>query len=159
MSVFYYDPFYDVERMINDSFGRMNNMNNMNNGGQSQAVQRHGGNDDVQRALRPRMDLHEDTTANTVTATFELPGIRKEDVNIDVHNGRLTVAAESKISESHERDGYAIRERRFGKIARTLQLPQGVKESEVKASMENGILTVTFPKTTPEQAPRKITIA
>jgi HSP20 family protein len=76
-----------------------------------------------------RMDLHEDTTANTVTATFELPGLRKEDVNIDVHNGRLTVAAESKISESHERDGYAIRERRFGKIARTLQLPQGVKAS------------------------------
>lgn len=75
------------------------------------------------------MDLHEDTTANTVTATFELPGIKKEDVQIDVHNGRLSVAAESKISDTHERDGYAIRERRFGKIARTLQLPQGVKAS------------------------------
>ncbi|KAJ7093123.1 HSP20-like chaperone [Mycena epipterygia] len=154
MSVFYYDPFYDVERMINESFGRMGNNNN-----QSQALQRNGvGNDDVQRAIRPRMDLHEDTTANTVTATFELPGIKKEDVQIDVHNGRLSVAAESKISETHERDGYAIRERRFGKIARTLQLPQGVKENEVKASMNDGILTVTFPKSTPEQAPKKIAI-
>ncbi|KAJ7756775.1 HSP20-like chaperone [Mycena maculata] len=153
MSVFYYDPFYDVERMINDTFGRLGNNN------QSQALQRQGGGDDFQRALRPRMDLHENSEANTVTATFELPGIKKEDVQIDVHNGRLSIAAESKISESHEKDGYAIRERRFGKMARTLQLPQGVKESEVKASMENGILTVTFPKTTPEQAPKKISIS
>jgi HSP20 family protein len=75
------------------------------------------------------MDLHEDPNANTVTATFELPGIKKEDVQIDVHNGRLTISAESKMSETHEREGYAIRERRFGKIARTLQLPQGVKVS------------------------------
>ncbi|KAJ7470396.1 HSP20-like chaperone [Mycena latifolia] len=145
MSVFYYDPFYDVERMINESFGRMNNAP------QSQALQRHngGGNDDVQRAIRPRMDLHEDSTGNTVTATFELPGIKKEDVQIDVHNGRLSIAAESKISESHGKR----------RIARTLQLPQGVKESEVKAAMENGILTVTFPKSTPEQAPKRINIA
>ncbi|KAJ6618256.1 HSP20-like chaperone [Mycena sp. CBHHK59/15] len=155
MSVFYYDPFYDVERMINDTFGHLGNTRNDN---QSQAVQRHGG-DDVQRAIRPRMDLHEDSTANTVTATFELPGIKKEDVQIDVHNGRLSVSAESKMSGTHEKDGYAIRERRFGKIERTLQLPQGVKENEVKASMDNGILTITFPKTTPEQASKKISIA
>ncbi|KAJ7102935.1 HSP20-like chaperone [Mycena epipterygia] len=156
MSTFYYDPFYHVERMINESFGRRGSTNN-----QSQAFQRHGaGNDpDIQRAPRPRKNLHEDSTANTVTVTFELPGINKEDVQIDVHNGRLSVAAESKISETHEGDGYAFRERRFGKIARTLQLPQGVKESDVKAWMNDGILTVTFPKTSPEQAPRKIPIA
>ncbi|KAJ7495992.1 HSP20-like chaperone [Mycena galericulata] len=152
MSVFYYDPFSDVERMINDTFGRMGN-------GNSQALQGQNGNNDVQRALRPRMDVHENSESNTVTATFELPGIKKEDVQIDVHNGRLSISAESKISESHEKDGYAIRERRYGKMARSLQLPQGVKENEVKASMENGILTVTFPKTTPDQAPKKITIS
>lgn len=153
MSVFYYDPFYDVERLINESFGRIGNNN------QSQALQRNGTNDDVQRAFRPRMDLHEDSAANTVTATFELPGIKKEDVQVDVRDGRLSVSAESKMSENYEKDGYAIRERRFGKMARTLQLPQGVKESDVKASMNDGILTVTFPKTTPEQAPKKITVA
>ncbi|KAJ7510017.1 HSP20-like chaperone [Mycena galericulata] len=154
MSVFYYDPFYDVERLINDTFGRAGNNNT------SQALQRQGtNNDEVQRAFRPRMDLHENAESNTVTATFELPGIKKEDVQIDVHNGRLSISAESKISESHEKDGYAIRERRYGKIARSLQLPQGVQENEVKASMENGILTVTFPKTTPDQAPKKIAIS
>lgn len=125
------------------------------------------------------MDLHEDSEKNLVTATFELPGLKKEDINIEVHDGRLIVSAESKISEEHEKDGYAVRERRYGKLSRTLQLPQGVKvilnlrccyeltgllttwlqEEEIKASMENGILTVTFPKTTPEMAPKKIKVA
>ncbi|KAJ7270611.1 HSP20-like chaperone [Mycena haematopus] len=155
MSVFYYDPFHDVERIINDTFGRYNNRGQT----QSQALQRQNGDGDVQRAIRPRMDLHEDSKANTVTATFELPGVKKEEVQIDVHDGRLSVSAETKLSEDHEKDGYAIRERRFGKIARTLQLPQGVKETDVKAAMDNGLLTITFPKSTPEQAPKKITIS
>ena len=44
-------------------------------------------------------------------------------------DGRLTVSAESKISEERKEDGYAVRERRYGKLSRTLQLPQGVKVS------------------------------
>jgi len=73
------------------------------------------------------MDLHENPAANSVTATFELPGFNKEDVQIDVHNGKLTVAAENKISSEHEQSGYAVRERQYGKFLRTLQLPQAVK--------------------------------
>jgi len=73
------------------------------------------------------MDLHEDTQKNLVTATFELPGLKKEDVNIDVQNGRLTISAESKMAENREESGYAVRERRYGKLQRTLQLPEGVK--------------------------------
>lgn len=75
------------------------------------------------------MDLHENAKDNIVTATFELPGLKKDDVQIDVHNGRLTISAESKLSEDREENGYAIRERRFGKFSRTLQLPQGIKVS------------------------------
>lgn len=73
------------------------------------------------------MDLHEDKEKNLVTATFEFPGAKKEDVQVDVHNGRLTVAAETKLSDDREQDGYAVRERSFGKYSRTLQLPKGVK--------------------------------
>lgn len=73
------------------------------------------------------MDLHENKENNSVTATFELPGLKKEDVHIDVHNGRLSVSGETKLSTEHEESGYAVRERRFGKFSRTLQLPQGVK--------------------------------
>ncbi|KAJ6584829.1 HSP20-like chaperone [Mycena capillaripes] len=152
MSVFYYEPFVDLERIVNDAFRTRGGNGNDNNQVQRQLE------GDVQ-AIRPRMDLHENAEKNTVTATFELPGVKKEDVQIETQPGLLRVSAESKMPEEHNKDGYAIRERRFGKFARTLQIPQGVKEKEIKANMENGVLTVTFPKTTPELAPKKIQVA
>ena len=123
------------------------------------------------------MDIHEDAKSNRVTATFELPGLNKGDVNIDLHNNRLTIAGETKTSSDREENGYALRERSYGAFSRTLQVPAGIKVSllpfsstqssdvvpsqpeEVKASMENGVLAVTFPKVTSEQAPKKITVA
>lgn len=73
------------------------------------------------------MDLHEDKEKNLVTATFELPGLKKEDIQLEIQNSRLSVSAESKLSKDYEEGGYAVRERRYGKFSRTLQLPQGVK--------------------------------
>ncbi|KAF8701486.1 hypothetical protein AX14_000417 [Amanita brunnescens Koide BX004] len=105
------------------------------------------------------MDLHENIEANTVTATFELPGLSKENVDISIHDSRLHVTGESQVSSDHEEKGYTVCERRYGKFSRTLQLPSGVKQDEVFAKMENGILTVTFPKSTLEAAPKKIAIA
>ena len=72
------------------------------------------------------MDLHENADSNTVTATFELPGLSKENIQIHIHNDRLNISGESQISSEHEESGYAVRERRYGKFARTLQLPRGV---------------------------------
>nr|GAT55334.1 predicted protein [Mycena chlorophos] len=152
MSVFYYDPFTHFERVFDDAF---------RSGFAQNQLTRANSSENAVQAFRPRMDLHENAEANTVTATFELPGVKKEDVQIETlpEQGRLRISAETKISEEHEKDGYAVRERRYGKFSRTLQLPRGVKEEEIKASMENGVLTVTFPKTTPEQAPKKIAVA
>jgi len=108
--------------------------------------------------LKPRMDLHEDKEQNLVTATFELPGLAKDKVNIDVHNGNLTVSGE--VSESTERNehGYTVRERRTGRFSRSVRLPDGTKPQDIKAAMENGVLTVTFPKTSPGKEPERITI-
>lgn len=75
------------------------------------------------------MDLHEDTEKNLVTASFEFPGVARDDIQINLQNGRLTVSADTKQSSEYHEGGYAVRERRFGKCARTLQLPQGVKVS------------------------------
>ena len=79
--------------------------------------------------MKCRMDLHENPEANTVTATFELPGVTKEDVHIDVHDRHLIVSGESRHSAERDEDGYAIRERRFGRFSRTVQLPNSVKVS------------------------------
>jgi HSP20 family protein len=57
------------------------------------------------------MDVHEDEKHNTVVASFELPGLKKEDVSIDLHNDRLTVSGEAKASSERDEKGYAVRER------------------------------------------------
>ncbi|KAI0327706.1 HSP20-like chaperone [Cubamyces sp. BRFM 1775] len=111
------------------------------------------------RVLRPRVDVHEDKEKNLVTATFELPGINKQDVNIDLRNNVLTVSGESKAESEKSENGYVVRERRYGRFARSLPVPEGVKPEEIKAAMDNGVLTVTFPRLTPEQQPKKITVS
>ncbi|KAF8909250.1 HSP20-like chaperone [Gymnopilus junonius] len=149
-NVFFYEPFYDFDRFFEEAFSPRLVARNGNNG-QSNV-------DGAVRSFKPRMDLHEDNGQNIVTATFEFPGVTKDQIQLDLHNGKLTVSAETKQSTEHDENGYAVRERQFGKFSRTLQLPQGIKEDEIKASVENGLLTVTFPKTAAEMAPKKITI-
>ncbi|KAH8101311.1 small heat shock protein [Cristinia sonorae] len=144
-----YDPFFDFDRLFDEAFAARTG-NSQNN----QVAERNT----APRSMRPRMDVHEDAQSNTVLATFELPGLKKEDVNIDVHNNLLTVSGESKISSDRDENGYAVRERRFGKFSRSIPLPQGIKSEDIKASLENGVLSVSFPKTTPDQAPKKISI-
>lgn len=73
------------------------------------------------------MDLHENEKENRVTALFELPGLTPDQVNIEVHNGRLSVSGEVKKVENLEESGFALKERRAGKFSRTIQLPQGVE--------------------------------
>lgn len=73
------------------------------------------------------MDLHESKDQNQITATFELPGTKKEDVAIDVHQNRLTISGQSNFANDLDKDGYTIKEKQFGKFSRTLLLPAGVK--------------------------------
>ena len=120
--------------------------------------------------------MHEDKEKNVVTVTFEFPGFSKDEVQIDFQNGKLTVSAETKKSEHNVDNGYTVKERLHGKFSRTLQLRQGIQVccsffksprpltsivaqgEHIKATMENGLLTLTFPKTLPEHAPKKIVI-
>ena len=80
------------------------------------------------------MDVHEDKEKNLVTATFELPGINKQDVNIDMRNNVLTVSGESKFESDRDEHGYVVRERRFGRFSRSLPVPEGVKVSMILCS-------------------------
>ncbi|KAI0347109.1 HSP20-like chaperone [Trametopsis cervina] len=160
LSQFFYEPFYslsDFDRLFDDAFNARSNRSTRPRGQLAQQDQ--NGSGSGFRALRPRIDVHEDAANNTITATFELPGLKKEDLNIDVHNNVLTVSGESKVSSDRDENGWAVRERRYGRFERSIPLPQGVKSEDIKAGLENGVLTVSFPQTTPEQAPKKITIS
>ncbi|KZV96769.1 HSP20-like chaperone [Exidia glandulosa HHB12029] len=145
-------PFDDFDRVFDDALnGTFNAVR--------PRIQGNGDNQNqVSRAFRPRMDVHESKDTNLVTATFELPGLKKDDVTIDVHNGRLTVSGAVNTSSEETKDGYVVRERRSGKFSRDLLLPQGVKAEDISASLTDGVLTVSFPKTTPEQQAKRITV-
>ncbi|KAI1783582.1 HSP20-like chaperone [Ganoderma leucocontextum] len=151
-NVFNNEPFFsEFDRLFDEAFTRRT-------GGSSQ-VQHQAGNGAVPRVLLPRVDVHEDKDKNLVTATFELPGVNKENVSIDVHNNVLTVSGESKFESDHDENGYLVRERRFGRFSRSLPVPEGIKHEEIKAAMEDGVLTVTYPRQTEAQAPKRIAIA
>ncbi|KAG6325973.1 hypothetical protein ID866_13116, partial [Astraeus odoratus] len=107
-----------------------------------------------------RLDIHEDEESNSITAKLELPGLKSEDISIEVEEGHLTVSGEFPKENPHSENGYSIRERRPGKFWRTIQIPGGVKPGEVKAKMEHGLLTITFPRVVvvPEQ-PQRIVVS
>lgn len=98
----------------------------------------------------PRVDLKDKGDAYEVTA--ELPGVKKEDIHVTIENGVLSIEAETKQEDKEEKDGRIIRqERRYGKYVRSFGVGRGVKESDVDAIFENGVLKLSVPKARPEQ--------
>ena len=74
-----------------------------------------------------RLDIYESKENNLITATFELPGLKKEDVSIDLQDDHLIVTGETKLPKDKEESGYVVKERRRGKFSRTIPLPSGTK--------------------------------
>jgi len=104
----------------------------------------------------PPMDLYEDKDNLVVRA--ELPGMKKEDIEISLHQGSLVISGERKV-ESGDQEGDASRsERFFGRFQRALELPKPVDANGVSASYTDGILTVTLPKTE-ESKPKQIAVS
>lgn len=77
---------------------------------------------------------------------IDLPGANKEDINIELNDGYLTVSMETNKETDDSKDGYIHKERYVGKCSRTYYAGKNIKEEDVKAQYKNGILTLTFPK-------------
>jgi HSP20 family protein len=89
----------------------------------------------------------------------ELPGIDPEkDVEVSVTDGMLHITAERKEESKTERKGYVRNELRYGTFSRTLPLPEGVAEGDIKATYEGGILEIRIPAPAPKPA-TKVPIA
>jgi len=103
----------------------------------------------------PAVDLYEDK--DNVIARVELPGMKKEDIEISLHDGVLTVSGERK-AEEHRKQAETYRSERFvGRFQRTLSLPSPVNADKVNAVYSEGVLTVTLPKTE-ESKPKQIPV-
>lgn len=103
----------------------------------------------------PALDAFEDKDKYVVS--LELPGMKKEDINVTVHDGVLTVSGERK-SEKDVKEGTIHRTERFyGKFSRSVSLPSAVSADKVGASYRDGVLTVEIPKAE-EAKPRQIDV-
>jgi HSP20 family protein len=104
----------------------------------------------------PTADVWE--TDTEVVYAFDLPGIPEDKISVELEDGALTVTAEREREHEVEEGRYFRFERRFGTFTRTIGLPQGVTDNDVKASFTDGVLEVHVAK--PQRAkPQKIAIA
>ena len=108
------------------------------------------------RTFVPAVDVSE--TENAYRIKAEIPGVRKEDLNVSVHDGILTIEAETKYEDEEKKDGRVIRrERRYGKFSRSIRLGEDVDSTSVKAEYKDGVLDLMLPKLE-EVQPKRIAI-
>jgi HSP20 family protein len=103
----------------------------------------------------PPVDIHESEDAYTLVA--DLPGMKKEDISVNIVEDRVTLKGSRKREERHEEKGYRRYERAEGTFERSFRINGGVDAAKVEATFENGVLTVKLPK--PEETkPRQIEV-
>jgi len=101
---------------------------------------------------RIKVDVAEKNGAYTVTA--ELPGVKKDDIQVTIDGAQVTLAAEVKREKEVSQDERVLHtERAFGKASRSFTLPQEVDEAKAEARFRDGVLELTLPKKA--AAPRK----
>ncbi len=101
------------------------------------------------------LDMYE--TDNDYVIKVSTPGIRPEDLDVNVSNNVLTIRGELREEEKREETRYHYMERRYGTFERSVVLPTSVDVNQVHANLNNGILTVTIPKTE-EAKPHRINV-
>jgi HSP20 family protein len=130
----YLSPFEEMEHMFNDFFQQrflapswMPRLKFPELGGVSTSV-----------------DMFEE--GNDLVVKAELPGMKKEDINVDLKDDVITISGEKKSEEKTERKDFHRVERTFGSFLRRMRLPVGIKADQVKASFKDGVLEIRMPK-------------
>jgi len=96
-------------------------------------------------APRMKVDVAEKNGAYAITA--ELPGVKKEDIQVTIDGAQVTLAAEVKREKEVQQDERVLHtERSYGKVTRSFSLPQEVDESQAQAKFRDGVLELTLPK-------------
>jgi HSP20 family protein len=134
-----YDPFRDLRELEKRFFTLANTPEERNN----------------ISSFAPMVNTREDDAAYYVEV--DLPGVKKEDIHVDVNKESLTISGERKYSEEVKEENYYKVESFFGKFQRTFTLPEHVDTEAIKAKCDNGVLQVAIPKIAPKEA-KKIEI-
>jgi HSP20 family protein len=92
----------------------------------------------------PALDVYQTPSDVVVKATS--PGLKPEDVTIDITGEMLTIKSETKAEQEIKKEDYLCQERRYGDFSRSVILPTGLKTEKCEATMEDGVLTLSVPK-------------
>ena len=146
MAIVRWDPFREfaqlqdrINRVFTDTYGRSGDEALMSSG-----------------AWVPPVDIYENGNHELVLKA-ELPDMSREDIDITVDNGTLTIKGEKKLSSDVKEEQFHRIERRYGTFSRSFSLPQTVDTAKVGAEYRNGVLTVRLPLRE-EAKPRQIKV-
>ncbi len=108
-------------------------------------------------AFTPTVNSRE--TEDAYFIEIDLPGVKKEDIEIDVKDNVLTVSGERKVKEEMKEENYYKIESRYGKFTRSFTLPKNVNIDKISANSEDGVLEIKIPKLEEvKKEPKKIAI-
>ena len=103
----------------------------------------------------PSVDVFESEDALVINA--ELPGLSKDDIDVNIDEGKLTLSGERKSDSEVKEDKFYRRERTYGKFVRTFALPADIDPDKISAEFKDGVLKIEIPKPE-EKKPRQITV-
>ncbi len=92
----------------------------------------------------PRVDIFDD--GNNFVLSAELPGVSREDLDIDVKDNRLTIKGEKKLENKTEKEGYLRVERSYGLFERSFFLDDNIDRENIQADYKDGVLHLTLPR-------------
>lgn len=95
-------------------------------------------------SFSPSANIKESETGFTID--LAIPGLNKEDFNINLENNRLTVSAKKEENKEEQTEKYTRKEFNFSSFSRSFTLPKNINRDEISASYENGILALSIPK-------------
>jgi HSP20 family protein len=92
---------------------------------------------------KPAVDIEEKNGKYLLTA--DLPGVKKEDIHVELHDGYLTLKGERKEEHEEKKKGFYRTERVYGSFERSFRVPEGVTEKDIKAKHHDGVLELSIP--------------
>ena len=107
-------------------------------------------------AWLPEIDVRR--TGDALRVTVDLPGLRREDIDIELLDGALRISGERSMEHEEEQEGVLRSERRYGRFERVVPLPEGVDEEGVTARFADGVLEVTVPLPKDAMRSRKVEV-
>ncbi len=140
------DPFLSLHREMNRLFDDVLRGTGVPAGSQGQSS----------NFVNASMNVSE--TENEIRITAELPGVTEQDIDVSLDDDVLTIRGEKKFERTDGKENFHFVERSYGTFQRSVRLPFPINPEQVQAHFENGVLTVTLPKTALQERSRRIQV-